>query len=146
MLQLIAELAYSEYYFDEEYKILKTKWKAETKNMVNDDQYKDVIIFWLGLARELKPDFVLINSLDLNYPVSPDLQDWVNREVFKMGHEANQYSKKVALILPTDFIAMLSTQQLTADTETTAKKEGHQTVFNFFDNEEEALDWIKIKE
>jgi len=143
MLQLIAELPYSEYYFDEEYKILKSLWKAETKEIQNDEQYKEVILFWLGLARDFKPDYLLINSLQLDYPVSPNLQDWVNQEVFRAGHENSQYSKKVALILPTDFIAMLSTQQLTADTETAAKKEGHQTAFNFFDNEEAALEWIK---
>jgi len=142
MLQLIAELPFTEYYYDEENKILKTFWKTESSEIKNDEEYKEIIHFWLGLVLKYLPDFILVNYLNLQYPVSSDLQDYISQRVSSIVDEIGYTSKKFAYVFPADFVTMVSTQQLNEDVEESIKKKSQAGEFKYFDNEPDALNWI----
>jgi hypothetical protein len=106
-----------------------------TTELVKEAQYAIVE----GL-RQYNPPYVVINLVELRFVVTPELQEWVNQEI--IPHFFNSGVKKIAYIMPTEFIEKLSIEQVHDEVATTLQNEGAETQTNYFDNESEALRWF----
>ncbi len=84
---------------------------------------------------------VLDNSVKVNYPILPELQEWV---AVYMHQIANQGClKKYAIVMPEDMIAELSNEQIMDEVSQVQQSEKILDIGNF-SNDSEALEWLLL--
>ena len=110
---------------------LTLRYKPETISM-DDDDFKYIIINqWLKVSAK----FSLIDARERYYALSPEIQNWLNNEIFpesfKMG------GRKIGMIVSNDLIPAISIEQL-AD----LSKEKCTVEVRYFSNEVDALNWL----
>ena len=114
--------------------VLVQTWKEDSKNM-NGEIFKTEMVK-LGEAFDSKqPEFVLINMLKFTFAVAPDVQDWVNKNVNSKLIEYK--TKKLGFIVSSDLFTKISVEQ------TLEENEGAQLTNKYFENETDALEWLK---
>ena len=120
--------------FEADTGFLHQKWFKATKDMT-EEEYKKASVSVPQLAGEYGAKKILINAIDSLFPVSPKLQDWVNEntipQYLRVGIE------KVAILLPKEFFAQVSVEQIVDDSITVAQKK-----IQYFKNESQARKWL----
>lgn len=134
-METIYESAYFKVEFDSSTKLLKTVWNEKSGEM-NEKQMREEILKAASLVEEYKPLYILTNDRDRTYVYTVEVQQWVAQTLASAAIKAE--IKKFAVLLPTEIIAQMSTEQ-TAD-------EVHNTPYevNLFNDEQEALKWLGL--
>jgi len=118
--------------YDESNLLIINTFNKNTVDM-NVDEFKEERIIFLNYCLKYKPKYILINNLELIFPIAPELQQWVNLEIFS---KIRNFVNRIAFLMPSDFITNLSVEQ------TLDEKEGSTFNKRFFDTEQEALKWL----
>lgn len=98
---------------------------------------EDFMTSLMGIAQELQKHTVkalIVDTRNFDLPISPDIQDWYNREIGPRYIKAG--IKKMAFLLPKELVPRLSIAQ------TIAEKEAHSQITRYFDSFETAIDWV----
>ena len=115
-------------------KVLVEEWYATTKDMTSDEwketrqKFKEVF-----LQYKLSKFLSLCNQL--YFVITPELQVWMAENITK-GSE--HLVEKAALVVPTEIFAEVSLEQ-TMDEKATGKLDT-----SFFDNEQNARNWLEL--
>ena len=119
---------------DETKKVLIEEWYPTTKEMTNDE--------WKATRYKFKDIFLQYNlskflSLckELYFLITPELQEWMAENITKGSEDLVE---KAALVIPTELFAEVSLEQ-TMDEMETGKLDTA-----FFDNEQNARNWLNI--
>ncbi|MCS7019422.1 MAG: hypothetical protein RMJ87_08875 [Cytophagales bacterium] len=120
-------------------KILYCEWLAANE-MPSEELFKQEVIACFELIREKACSKVLDNSIAVNYPIHPEIQQWVADYMQQLAKEG--YLKKYALIMPVDMIAELSNEQIIDEVNQAQQhNEAVVDIRNFYD-EQQALNWL----
>ncbi|WP_338791603.1 hypothetical protein V9L05_20785 [Bernardetia sp. Wsw4-3y2] len=126
---------YVERSLDEEKQILTSTWLETTKDM-NNEEFKEEMQKLVEIIKEKNIKFILSITKDLNFPITPELQNWVLEVIAPQFTEAK--IEKQAMIIPKELIAQLSIEQTIDDVE--SSKHSHQS--KLFSDIEEAKKWF----
>lgn len=118
----------------EEERLLELTWLSATKDMT-DEEYKNEHIELLKFMLEIKSEKILGNIKELGFVVSPEIQTWMNENIFIPAMEAG--FNKLAVVMSTEFLPQLSIEQVMEE------EAGQKITTHYFDSIEEARDWIK---
>ena len=120
--------------FHAEDTLLITRWKPSTSSL-DDDTLKDEIKKSLELIKTHRPQCILIDTLDFNFIIVPEVQEWFDEEVFTVYPEAGVRRK--AFLVSKDLFSQVALTQHVDDIK-------HQTFESkFFDGESQAISWLK---
>jgi len=125
---------YRKVVFEEENKILYLEWFEETLNM-NEEEYKKASISIPAFAKEQKAIRVLINAVSSKFIVTPEIQNWVNKNTVHKYLEAGV--QKLAILLPTELFTHISIEQLVDDNKSQVQKR-----IQYFEDQNEARNWL----
>ncbi|WP_291722312.1 STAS/SEC14 domain-containing protein [Bernardetia sp.] len=120
--------------FDDQ-KLLELTWLKATVDMT-DEEYRNEHLELLKFMLEQKTQKVVGNVKDLGFVVNPDTQEWMNINVFVPAIEVGFH--KLAVVMSSEFLAQLSIEQVMEE------KEGQKITTQYFDNVEEAREWIMM--
>ena len=119
--------------FFEEYKLIEMIWFPETENMT-EEEFKQEQLNYLDIIKKLKPNKVLPDTREMNFPVSPKMQEWTNKTLFPPSLEMGL--NKAAIVASKEFITELSVEQ------TMEEVFGQKFITKYFNNREDAKKWI----
>ena len=136
-MKTLSDTPYHTIIFDAEKSVHSEIVKAETINM-SEPELKVMLEEWKKSVFETTPQCVLVDNRELNFPISPDLQEWITENISQPVQEM-ETTKKFCFVMPEDFISSLSISQLT--NETNVKEDITQV--QYFSNKEEAEAWLR---
>jgi len=119
-------------YFESE-KMLRKAWYTTSENM-EDEKFKIEVIKIAEKIEEVKPIRMCDVTTNFLYTISPDLQTWVDTDVFPRFIAAGL--KRYAIIMSTEFVSQLSIEQ------TMEEGVGNQFQVQYFDSEDKAKEWL----
>lgn len=122
------------YFLHEEHNIIEQFW-VNKEGKMSEEEYKADMLNYLKFVEKYKPSSVLINLLDFNFSIVPSLQEWVDKNI---ATRTIKILKNIAMIMPTDFVERLSVEQTMEEPETFESS----LEINYFDNEQEAIQWL----
>lgn len=102
---------------------------------MTDEQAKEIWIEYASFICKYKPKNICTNGQNFNFVIIPEMQEWLDKNVSKVAVE-NGLIKK-ANIVSSDFFAQVAIQQLFEE-----KNSLGRFKIEYFDNEEDAKDWI----
>lgn len=118
--------------FDEQ-RLLELTWLPATADMTSEE-YKDEHVELLKFMLAQNTEKVLGNIKDLGFVVSPEVQEWMNINIFIPAMEVG--FNKLAVVMSAEFLAQLSIEQVMEE------EVGQQIMTKYFDSIEEAREWI----
>lgn len=130
------ELYKSEYQiieFFEEENVLKKQWFPKTEDM-EPLKFKEEVLKIAEYIEKVKPLRILDITLDFKFPIVPELQTWVDEDVFPRFLAAGL--KRYALLMSSEIVAQFSIEQ------TMEEGKGNEFQTKYFDDEEKALAWL----
>lgn len=133
---LVNESEFKNNYFYEEKKILLEDWLPNSADM-NEILFKQELEKYKQLLVKYKPKAVLVNSKDLHFVISPDVQTWMAESIFTTYPSIGMVKK--AFVMSEDFFTQLSMEQHLEEDRTNAFKSA------FFHSIEAALEWLNEK-
>ncbi len=83
------------------------RWTALTKKMTADN-FKEQFMAYLKYLLKYTPKFVLFDMKEFDFPITPELQNWIDKEI--TSHE-KKICQKQAILMPTELIAELGIAQ-----------------------------------
>ncbi|OJJ23241.1 hypothetical protein BKI52_02485 [marine bacterium AO1-C] len=123
-------------HFDQGKSLLTVHWFPTTYDM-EVNEYKEVVLEIADLIKEKRIQRWMGYSKDYAFVITPEMQEWISGE-FNQKLIAGGL-KKMAIIIPADYIANLSVQQAVGEMEK-QQEEGYET--RYFDNPEKAESWL----
>ncbi|WP_338760721.1 hypothetical protein WAF17_14120 [Bernardetia sp. ABR2-2B] len=117
----------------DEQKLLELTWLPTTADMTSEE-YKNEHVELLKFMLEQKTEKVLGNIKELGFVVSPEVQEWMNINIFAPAMEVG--FDKLAVVMSSEFLAQLSIEQAMEE------EVGQQITTKYFDNVKEAKEWI----
>lgn len=130
-LPILHESKFAHYYFDKENKLLYRIFK-DTSRMKKED-YKMESQTELKICLENQVEALVLGTTNFDFPISPDLQEWTNKEIFSK----HQLLKTCAVLTSQDLIGKLSLNQVFDKREAT----NISFLIKFFDSIQEATSW-----
>ncbi|OJJ17748.1 hypothetical protein BKI52_28200 [marine bacterium AO1-C] len=131
--QKIYESKYQRIFLDQSNAIMHNEWMEDSIQMDEED-FKSELLHLVRCVAENPVERQLIDTLNFRFIVSPQLQAWTDVEVTKKNKMNGV--KKVALIMPQEYITQLSVQQALSE------KEAKSLDTRFFSDMEEAKGWL----
>lgn len=123
--------------FDEETKVLATKWKILSFDDVDDEYVKSVIIeISEGLA-STQADYYLADQTNRGIVYTEEMQKWVLQKLMEGGEKA--HLKKCAVVQSVDFFVGMSNEQLLKGAVT-------DIAYKCFSSRREAIEWLGVKD
>lgn len=119
--------------FIEDEGVVIVNWLPESESL-SDESFKSESLNNLSFVLSRKPKKILSNTLDLRFPVHPNLQVWFNQNILKKELEIGV--EKIAVVVSSDLITQLGVEQILEE------EEGQKFTTHYFDNKEEAWQWI----
>ncbi len=116
-----------------ELEMLKIVWKQESATM-NEEGFKVQIHHLLENVLLYTPPYILANTTNMQYTITPKLQEWNNNLAFPIFKQVKV--KKLAFIISEDIFTRVSIEQTFDD----SLESG--LITSYFDKEETALDWL----
>ncbi len=113
--------------------LIELIWLPATKD-ITTEEYKNEHVELLKVVLEHKIVKVLANTKDLGSVVTPEVQEWMNENIFLPAME-NGFNK-IAIILSNEFFTQLSIQQAMEE------EIGQRITTRYFDELEQAREWI----
>lgn len=111
---------------------LEDFWTSNT-GMMTVEEYKHEMIQYRDMVVKLNIDKALISLTNFLFPIAPSIQQWADQNIMEV---TSKYIKKAAFVLPSELVAKLSVEQINQGEATP------QEVVQYFDNVQEALDWL----
>lgn len=133
-MQKIYNSPYQTIEYDLEYKLLYVQRKSATDEM-EDEDYKTELRQILKAIQEHQVCNVLVDERNFNFPIIPELQQWVASEIFPPAIASGV--QKLAFIKSHDLFVNVSVEQALNEV-----KIGGFTV-KYFEQEAEALAWVR---
>ena len=135
-MKLIIKDRYNEIKFDESAHLHYHIMKDATSDM-SEEELKNLLFIWKESVFKLRPKFLLIDSRDLDFPISPDFQNWITDNIAQPVANLEEV-RKVCYVIPDEFISKLSITQLTGDHKEVIKS----SKFKYVATIEEAKQWF----
>ncbi|WP_375562805.1 STAS/SEC14 domain-containing protein [Bernardetia sp. OM2101] len=121
--------------FDESKSLLSKSWTPKSEDLETDTFHNEINKV-VECAEKNNVKYILDDTRDFSFTITIELQSWVDNEVFPRFIAAGL--KKYAIIVSKEFISQLSIEQ------TMEGEKGSQTFeVQYFDNTEEARNWIE---
>jgi hypothetical protein len=118
--------------YEKEFSLVINKFFESTDDMSTDDFKKEMHIF-AEICQKYKPEKELAHLRDMKYIIVPDVQLWMNEEIFP---KYENIIKRMAFVIPSDVFAEVAVEQTME--EETGMKFDHE----YFDNEDDARKWL----
>ncbi len=125
---------YANAYFDKENKLFTVTWK-DPKQKMKDEHFKQIVLDYIKLIIELRPELFLLDAYSLYFPVEPNLQIWMNRNSLARTRDV---IRKEAILVKNDVIMFLSAEQ-TIETEMIRSTER-----KIFHERNKAMEWLLL--
>jgi hypothetical protein len=123
--------------FDKDRHILRTIWKSETENMT-EEEYFDVFLQLADIVKTHNVKYWFGDTREFRKAISLNLQEWVANTLNPKLSETEL--RKMALLVPSELIAMLSLEQSIDEINAAKKTESYE--IQYFDSEQAALNWF----
>jgi hypothetical protein len=134
-MKLLHNSIYFSIEWNEEKSLFHYIFNASTAQMTKE-QYIDELKTFITLVKSYRPKKVFGDMSNFMFTISPDVQEWVNENLFPVY--ASIGFKKIAIMLSSDLFAHISIQQ-TMDEDSTSSFETR-----YFDNQAEAYQWLDL--
>jgi len=121
--------------YDEKKSLIVDKFLPETESMTSE-QFKQEMLIFVEMCKKYLPSRELVYLLEMKYTIVPEVQEWMNKEIFP--HYEN-IIKRMAFLLPVEVFPQVSVSQ------TMEEEVGQKFVQKYFDNEQDAIDWLMEK-
>ena len=136
-MQVLRDDKFIKITFDEETKVLATKWKILSFDDVDDEYVKSVIIeISEGLA-STQADYYLADQTNRGIVYTEEMQKWVLQKLMEGGEKA--HLKKCAVVQSVDFFVGMSNEQLLKGAVT-------DIAYKCFSSRREAVEWLGVKD
>ena len=101
---------------------------------MSSNEYIEELQVFIDLVKKHKPIRVLGDMVDFNFTITPQIQEWLNENLFPVYQEIG--FKKIAILLSKGFFQSLSIQQ--------AMQEENANSFqtSYFDDAVKAQEWL----
>ena len=123
--------------FANEASLLTIRWLPSTYEM-SAEEYQSIFMEIVGFIADYKVQRWMGYTKDFAFIVSPEMQEWTagefNQKLTQTG------LKKMAMIIPTDYITHLAVQQSVGEMEKQQEKETFE--MRYFDNPQQAKQWL----
>jgi len=128
---------FMESHLDQEKSLLTTHWFPSTYDL-EEDKYKKIVLEIADLVQEKRIKRWISYGKDFAFVISPELQEWVYSEFHQKLVQGGL--QKVAVVIPSDYIANLSVKQTVGEIEKN-QLEVHLELRNF-DEPKQAEAWL----
>ncbi|WP_448520061.1 hypothetical protein [Rhodoflexus sp.] len=132
MKQLLYQSQYYEILFDEAQSLIIHKALPDTLAMSNE-HFKHEMTVFLEMCEKHRPERDLVDLIDMRYVILPDMQEWVNMEIFPTLLAT---IKRMAFVVPVGIFETLALEQ------TMDEEYGKKFVRRYFKDEGKALEWL----
>lgn len=119
--------------YDEASSLFKHTWNDNTSDL-DDDLYKENVLFVNKWVSKVKADFHLVDTSQFRFVIPPEVQEWVANIVFP--ELATQQVKKLAFLVTSDVFAQVSIEQFVEENRVADVK------VMYFEDEKSALAWL----
>ncbi len=119
--------------FFPEQELIEMNWKPSTEKMT-ESEYKQETLNFQDILLKFRPKKILVDTRDMLFIVTPELQEWMNREIFPTSLSIG--ITQSAFVMSKDFFSQLSIEQ------TMEEREGLKFINRYFENKEEAREWL----
>jgi hypothetical protein len=116
-----------------ESKIHENIWLPDSESM-EAENYQEESLNFLKVLLEMKPNNFIADTRDMNFGITPDLQEWTNINILLPILDTN--ISKVAFVISKEMITQLSIEQ------TMEESVGTKLTTRYFGSREEALNWL----
>lgn len=123
-------------FYDEQKNLFEKEWLEHTENLT-EEEFKEEMRIYGDLVLRYKPEKELVDTCKFQFTIAPDVQDWIGENVFPIYPQAGL--RWAAFIANPEFITQLSVEQLMES------GDGKYLLKHFFDNKEEAREWLDKK-
>ncbi|MDX2302691.1 MAG: hypothetical protein NW226_07815 [Microscillaceae bacterium] len=106
----------------------------ENTSLMTDEEYVGELKVFTDFVSLHKPKKVLGDMIDFKFTISPEIQEWVNDNLFKVYREID--FEKIAILLSREYIASLSIEQTMEEDKTNSFKS------RYFDDINAARKWL----
>lgn len=131
-MKLLYKSKFVEILYDSQKSLIIDKFLPDTIDMTVNDFKSEMLIF-VEMCEKYLPKRELVHLLDMDFVIDIGMQDWMNLEIFP---KYQGIIKLMAFVMPTELVPKLSISQ------TMDEEEGKKFKQSYFDNEEEAIDWL----
>ncbi len=100
----------------------------------NNEEYKETVRLMAAKIEKHRPKKILVNTLNFDFPIPPELQDWAVKLLAEQVIKINV--EKVAYVMPQDFIANLAMEDIMH------KAKQFNLNIRYFSNYDEAKKWL----
>lgn len=132
-MEILYKSKYQKISFDQETSIMHNVWLPESFTMREDD-YKTELMKLVQLIDRYSATKQLIDTLNFQFTIDVNLQEWTDEEINKKNREAG--IEKVAFIIADEIFSQMSIEQ-TMDGDA-----GQNMSVQYFVKEEEARKWL----
>ncbi len=119
--------------YHREYQLVEMTWLPATQTM-NKEDYKHESLNCLDVTLQFSPSKIINNATDLYFPISPELQEWTNQNIFPLSLEKGL--TRAAFVVSKEIISQLSIEQIMEE------DIGQKFISKYFDSISEAKEWI----
>ncbi len=119
--------------FFAEQELIEMTWLPPTDSMT-EDEYKKEFLNYLDIILSLRPKKIIADTRTMFFPIRPEIQEWINQTIFPPSLEMGL--NKAAFVMSEEMISQISIEQ------TMEENEGVKFITRYFDNKEEAKEWI----
>ena len=129
---LLHQSKFVEIIYEKENSLIIDKFLSSTEDM-KTSEFKEEMQIFVKKCEEHKPQRELVHLLDMKYAIVPEVQEWMNEEVFP---KYKNIIKRMAFLMPTAVISHVAVEQ------TMEEEAGQGFVQKYFDNEKNAREWL----
>lgn len=112
---------------------MEFNWNSKSEKMTADE-YKETLLQYADFVEKYKPNKMLLDTIHNKFIITPELQEWSNKEIFPRSFKAG--ITKIATLLPEDVVTQVSQEQLFDEEE--SKKKANQ----YFSDKVKAIKWL----
>ncbi|OQY01014.1 MAG: hypothetical protein B6I20_08090 [Bacteroidetes bacterium 4572_117] len=123
---------YVEISYEQENSLIVQRFLLESEKMTKDE-FKNEMNKFVEMCEKHKPERELANLLDMKYVIVPDVQEWMNTEIFP---RYENIIKRMAFLVPSELFPSVSVEQ------TMNEEVGQKFTQKYFDNEKDARNWL----
>ncbi len=137
-MQVIKDDEYVKITYDEETKVLGTKWKPTSfEDDLSDEYVREVITEIADGLASTQADYYLADQTNRGVVYDENMQKWVFSMLLSGGQRANL--KKCAVVQSVDFFVGMSNEQLLKGAVT-------DIAYKCFNTRREAVEWLGVKD
>lgn len=115
---------------------LELYW-SDPEEKMDRDMFKKDMLAYREAVEEHKVRYVLNDSLKSSFVMTPEIQEWIAKEIYPY---TGRYLQKIAFVMPWDLIQKLAMSQMIDEYE---EKDSEITLKSrYFKSVEEAKQWL----